>query len=469
MRFRLTAADGRLLDEGEGAVEFAAGALVVTPAFGQPLRVAPADVVEIGEPGEYGIRLVLREGPTLDLLQLGRLRGQVLAELRDARTEGTVRDLLLDGVGRPEVFPGAVDDAPAELRLYDDALVTLPERGEPDKLPYPFIRSVFLDGYRLTLEVAGREPVTVSRLARRTSEFTDLLRDRVGTAAGRTSAFLGALLPGLGALALRDVAGRLRDGVAAARRDLDAVNPTIWPALVGAATLPERATCLATLAELGELWIGFKQTVSVQRDAVGVQPWADPSVTPAFQHDGGAGSFAPGLGGMLSAGIVSGGLGFDGPFQAYGSMLALQFLGTASGAPHAIRPRADVRRGLLVPASTDYGALTATGGRPTVLAFALCLTESGALVYEVLNETDHASYVYRARSADEAVALNRALDLIGFRVSAIYSDADSAGSPYRSAAQRLPALRMLRDAYTGRVIHSDDWAARLSAALSGMD
>ena len=126
-------------------------------------------------------------------------------------------------------------------------------------------------------------------------------------------------------------------------------------------------------------------------------------------------------------------------------------------------------RGLLVPASTDYGALTATGGRPTVLAFALCLTESGALVYEVLNETDHASYVYRARSADEAVALNRALDLIGFRVSAIYSDADSAGSPYRSAAQRLPALRMLRDAYTGRVIHSDDWAARLTAALSGMD
>ena len=77
--------------------------------------------------------------------------------------------------------------------------------------------------------------------------------------------------------------------------------------------------------------------------------------------------------------------------------------------------------------------------------------------------------MYRARSADEAVALNRALDLIGFRVSAIYSDADSAGSPYRSAAQRLPALRMLRDAYTGRVIHSDDWAARLSAALSGMD
>jgi hypothetical protein len=473
MRFRLTAPDGRLVDEGEGTVELAAGALVVSPPFGQPLRIAPADVVEIAEPEQYGIRLVLRDG-ILDLTQLGRMRGQLLAELADARATDTTKTLLLDGVGRPEIFPGAVDDADAELRLYDDALVTLPAHGDPDKLPYPFIRSVAVDGYRLTLDVTGREPLTLSRLARRTTEFADLLRDRVGTAAGRTSAFLGALLPGLGALALREVAGRLRDGVAAPQRDLDAIDPTVWPSLVAAAALAERAAGLAALADLGELWIGFTQTVSVQRDAVGVQPWHDPSVGPTFQHDGGAGSFAPGLGGMLGAGMVSGGLGygglgFDGPFQAYGSMLALQFLGTAAGAQHAIRPRADVRRGLLTPASTDYGALTATGEQPTVLAFAFCLTESGALVYEVLNEPDHATYLYRADSADHAAALNRALDLIGFRVSAVHTDADQAGSPYRKAAERLPALRLLREAYLGRVGHTEGWADRLRAALSGTD
>jgi len=169
MRFRLTAPDGRLLSEGDGAVEMAAGALVVTPPFGQPLRIAPADVVEIGEPEQYGIRLVLRDG-TLDLTQLGRMRGQILAELADARATGTATTLLLDGVGRPEIFPGAVDDAEAELRLYDDALVTLPVRGDPDKVPYPFIRSVSLDGYRLAIEITGREPLAVSRLARRTSD-----------------------------------------------------------------------------------------------------------------------------------------------------------------------------------------------------------------------------------------------------------------------------------------------------------
>ena len=100
-----------------------------------------------------------------------------------------------------------------------------------------------------------------------------------------------------------------------------------------------------------------------------------------------------------------------------------------------------------------------------IRSIAASRTESGALVYEVLNEPDHATYVYAAPSADRAAALNRALDLIGFRVSAIYTDADPAGSPYRQAAERLPALRLLREAYLGRVVHTDAWAARLHDAI----
>ncbi len=79
----------------------------------------------------------------------------------------------------------------------------------------------------------------------------------------------------------------------------------------------------------------------------------------------------------------------------------------------------------------------------------------------MLNEGDHATYVYRAPDTDTVAALNRALDLLGFRVEGIYADASSAGSRYRKAAQRLPALRLLREAYVDRVAHTDDWAGRL--------
>jgi hypothetical protein len=179
---------------------------------------------------------------------------------------------------------------------------------------------------------------------------------------------------------------------------------------------------------------------------------------------------------MVGAAVMSGGpprdLGFGGPFQAMGSALALSMLGTGGlggggfggsivGDQHRIQPRTNVAHGRLTPAHTDHAALTAGGAAPTVLAFALCRTGSGHLIYEVLNETDHATYVYRATDADAVAGINRALDLVGFRVSGIYQEAGSAGSAYRKAAERLPALRVLRDAFAGRVVHTDGWAEKL--------
>src|SRR5262249_33085378 len=143
-----------------------------------------------------------------------------------------------------------------------------------------------VSGYAITLRVLGGDPVLIERLTSRTTEFLDLLRTRGGAAAGRTAHFLAALLPDLGPIALRAVAARLRDGVAAPRADLDAIDARVFPALLTAATLLERLEDAQRLAEQGPAWIGFKQVVSVERPAVGVKPWRDSAITPTFNHDG---------------------------------------------------------------------------------------------------------------------------------------------------------------------------------------
>jgi hypothetical protein len=470
MRYRLLGPDGAVLDEGTAVIEVAGGALVVSPPFGQALRVPAADIVEVGEPEPYVVRLVLADGPALELTGLGAMRTRILAELADARAADVRGTMLLDGVGRPEEFPGWAGESPARLLLYDDALVVLPDAGTGEKVPYPFIRAVTTDssGYRVTLDVAGRDPLVLHRMASRTTEFVTLLSDRHRATAGRTAAFLGVLLPGLSALGLRTVAGLLRDGLAAARADLDRVDASVWPALAEAATLPERGAGLRLMAGAGAVWIGFKQVVSVERPADGGQPWRDHAIRPDLgDHGAPGGAFPGGLAGVWGAGMVAGGppLGFDGPFQAMGAMLAYRMLGTGREPPHRMLPRATVERGRLTPAHTDLDALSVGGGQPTVLAFALCLTPGGRLVYEVLNETDHATYVYRAADPDAVLVLNRALDLLGFRVEGIHADADSAGSRYRRAVGRLPALRLLREAYLGRIIHGEGWADRLGQLL----
>src|SRR5204862_211671 len=95
--------------------------------------------------------------------------------------------------------------------------------------------------------------------------------------------------------------------------------------------------------------------VPVQRPAVGVKPWRDSAVTPTLDHNGHASTFAGGV------------FGFAGPYDSYGPMLAYGVLGVPYGR-RAHLPRADVNRGYLTPASTDYDALTQPR---TVLAFLL--------------------------------------------------------------------------------------------------
>ena len=439
--FRLLGPDGRMREQGEGDVRTVQGALVLPGR--PPLRIPPTDIAALTETTQpYGLRLTLTDGTAVELTMLGRMRGQIFAELRDARADQAVDTQLAEGVGRPETFPCAVGEIAAELRLYDDALVVIGASADVIRVPYPFITHVALEGYRVTVRAGGRGPLVIGRLARRTTEFKDLLDARIEKAAIRTSTFLGALLPGLGALALRATANALRDGLAAPRGALDAIDRTIWPALLKAATLPARHGAVDTLAGMGEMWLGFKQTSSVERPAEGVEAWHDSSRGPNLDHGPGG---AAGYGGM-----------FQGMILAGGPSVALWLLGNRGiGGSHAMVPRADVTRGRLTPASTDYDALTVSGEAPPILAFALCRTPTGRLVYEVLNEDDHATYVFQG----DPQQVNHALDLIGFQVSAI-GESDSAAHPHR----RTRALETLRQSFIGRVHHTGPgWPARVAA------
>lgn len=254
MRYRLTDG-GRVLDEGEGEISYTGGALCAAG-----LRIRPADIAELTETEQpYGLRLVLAEGPVLELTMLGRLRGQLSAQLTEARMPA--------GVGRAEVFTSVSGD----LRLYDDCLVTGAER-----VPYSLIEEVTGE-YELTLRVTGREPLIIGGLARRTTEFTTLLATRLDEANVRTAALLGTLLPHLGPIKIRALANVLRDGRAVPCADLD-------PALLAALVRPERSSHLDVLTKLGPLWLGVKQTETVRRPAEGVGRWHDSAPPPSHGY-----------------------------------------------------------------------------------------------------------------------------------------------------------------------------------------
>jgi hypothetical protein len=417
-QYRIVAPDGRSREDGRADVQTADGSLVLAPDGRSVLRIPFGHIASVTEPEPYTVLLGLADGGTIELSRLGVMRTQLLAELRDGRAGRAAA--AAGAVGEPEVFSGIAGGVPAELRVYEDCLLITGDAGA-ERISFSFAGQVQVQDYVLTLEVAGREPLTVFRLGARTGELAGLLTERQREAQGRTSAFLASLLPGLDPMAVREAAGLLRDGVAVAAADLDRIHPGLTRTLAMLAALPDRQDAITALARNTRLAIGFRQLTSVRRPAVGVEPWHDHAATPHIgQHETDGGGFAPGLAGAMAAGIMAGGagLGYGGGFGygAFGAYWAFRALGAGLNGQgtRPMAPRPDMTRGLLTPATADLAALAVTGQDPTVLAFALG-SRAGQVVYEVLNLPDLPTCVFRAA---DPVALNRALDNTGFRPEA---------------------------------------------------
>ena len=490
-QYRIVGADGAVLEAGSGDVSVAGGVLELKPALGTPLRVPSGRIATVAEPEPFIVRVTLADGTALEFSRLGRMRTQLLEELRDTRAEVAAAESGV--VGDSARFSGTAAGSPVDLHVFDDALLVI-AAGYAERIAFSFVTDVRACDYTVTVDVAGRGPVAVTRLGRRTDEFAELLGDRLRDARNRTAAFLGSLLPGLDPVALRAAAGLLRDGVAVPARALDAVHEDLSATLLRVATLPGRFTTIASLAGQADLAIGFKQVTSVRRGAVGLTPWRDPSVTPHIgQHETPGGQFGLGLGGVMAAGVMSGlgpggglgGYGYDRPgfggglgdlggywaFRALGTVLNRNTVLNTNTVPNRnsagrpLSPRADVPYGLLIPETEDLAALTTSGADPTVLAFALLTPAGGGdpVAYEVLNLAEPATYVYRAGGSDPRAVINQALDDAGFAPEEIHDAASGdLAAPHRQDAATSPLTRAL----LAKVPHDPAWPARLADLLA---
>jgi len=424
-------------ESGDADVRVADGVLVLSPPGGEVLRVPMREIASVAADG-FCVRITVASGIAIELSRLGVMRTALLADLRDAQVREAA--VACGAIGTGETFRAGAED----VRVYEDALLLAGPEGS-ERVGFSFVTAVSEHDYAVTIEVAGRDAIVLTRLGRRTSELAGLLRARVTQSRNRTAAFVGALLPDLDAVSLRRAAGLLRDGVAVPADALDAIRPGTADTLLRLVTLPERAEPLAELQRRMPLAIGFRQVASVTRPAAGVTPWHDHAITPDFYgHEPGGGSYGPepgwfGLGGFMAGGPT---IAFDASYLFLGGYAGL----VNGGGQRPMMPRPDMTRGCLTPAAQDLRALAAAGSEPSVLAFVLGRT-GDTVVFEIVNRLAPVTWLYRATGPEGLEAVNRALDDNGF---APPPGPDSPGRPAVLA---------------GQIPHGDGWSGRLAALL----
>ena len=471
-QYRIISVAGGDVENGSADVAVRDGVFTLAPSGGSTLRVPFGHIRSVAEPEPYIVRVTLADGNAIELHGLGMMRTQLLAELRDGRAE--VAAEAAAAVGEAEIFGGTAGGDSAEVRVYDDALLII-TAAATERISFSFVGAVQVRDYTVTVEVAGREPVLLTRLGRRSGELADLLTTRLREASGRTSAFLASLLPGLDPMALRAASGLLRDGVAVPVAALDGLHPELSRHLARdrhAPRAPGDGHRAGQPNRPGDrLQADHLDTPARRRRDAVARPRGHAAHRRAWRPGG---PFGPGLGGMLGAGIMSGigpggfGGGYAGGLGGWGDYWAFRALGAGMNGQQdrPMAPRADVTRGLLTPATEDPSALTLSGKDPTVLAFALGRRSDDVLpslvLYEVLNQPEPLTYAYQpgtGSGTNELAAVNRCLDDVGFQTDAVHAEGlTSTGGPPGTS----PLARWL----AAKVPHDDHWASRLGALLT---
>ncbi len=269
--YLLTDSRGRELESGRAEAEIAEEQISITPRPGRAIAISYRDIESITRE-DYQVEISLRPDDKLVLSKLGNQFDPFYRNAVAGRNETILRDLLMYESLRKGGFQGRVeynsdgaisrDLENCELRLYETALVILPDNGELVRIPYSFISLIKEENYSLYIETEPGESLEISRLGRQYDPFTRDLHAAMEELDLRAQALLKELAPGQGPLVLRKAALLLKDGRAAKKAELDLISTELWPEMenkLAAAGIKDEYDFLRPHSSQDKIAVGLKR------------------------------------------------------------------------------------------------------------------------------------------------------------------------------------------------------------------
>jgi hypothetical protein len=441
-KFELLDPAGASRAAGACSVAWDAEEFVLTPAEGVPLLFDLGDVDRLAE-RDYELRLALYGGSSLKLHQFGKAFQNLAAEILKAYRDRLVRCLLLGDLSEVARFDGAVQVSgaggsapePAEIRLYQTNLAVLPRTAAGFQWRLSDVEAVRFDdsAYGWLID-SDRGRLIVSRLAKRTTEFGDCLRELMATLSRLGAQSVATVFPFLDPDRLQKINALMREGRAVAVAELEAIDSRIRGALVGKAVdtaLKPYFDVLADKTPAASWYAGFK----LIREEADLESPPGPESLAA--PDGGTVPSEPA------------GRGSDGEVEPL-----YWFFFPVCSDPSARH------------ADTLAWEASSRSGRATYF-------------FRIGTGGDSEAVVGPRRDTSLEVApavreLSRALVTLNFRREPVYIPDDALASEkrlrhYAIAVRRMPELARLRHAFIGRAIHSSlpAWQRQIDAILQG--
>ena len=265
------ASDGNVTSEGEGAGQLYEEKMTVLPKFGQILPFPLRSILEY-QARDYKIRIIFSSNDQLTLSNLGLRYEDFVRKMAQLRNQLILKDVLMEEKLRQPTARGSVIftgssgtarlAAECELRLYETALVIVPDIGDLIRIPYSDITGISAQDYRLEITTEFGDKLVASQMGRLFDPFARALAEANSALQLKVNSVLMKLLPLADPAELRKVAHLMKEGRAARKSDIDSVSPAVWSQLekrLVSVGIAEEYPFLKGLSQADRICIGIKQ------------------------------------------------------------------------------------------------------------------------------------------------------------------------------------------------------------------
>lgn len=271
LEYLLTDLAGQETSSGEARARLEEEKLAILPKFGEPLFLSYRDILDISE-GDYKVRLTLSSKEDLLLSNLGYRYEDFLRVLSKLRNEVLLGDMLMQenlrrfGVEAEFVYwdesGKESGGGKCEPRLYETALVVIPERGYFIRIPYSDLLEISEEDHSLILTTEYGQKVVLSMMGNQFDPFVKMLSTLNNELQLKVQSHLKEILPGFDPLVIRKAARFMKEGRAAKRSDIESISPDLWIELekrLEVAGIKEGYDFLKALSQQEKICVGLKR------------------------------------------------------------------------------------------------------------------------------------------------------------------------------------------------------------------
>jgi hypothetical protein len=264
---------GKILGAGLAKGTLDDTSLVITSNTGENLVLSYTDIVGISDE-DYTMRLFLYSRHQVTLNQIGYEYENFLTTLYRQKNELFLKYLLMkEGLRATQIEANFTYSSQGEdvlkglcdVRFYESALIILPQKNKPLRVPYCYINGVREENYSITVETELGERLTFTQMGEKRDFLRRNLSEAMNELATRTQKIIGEIQPQIETMKKRRLADLLKEGRAAEKTEIDKITPEFWTPLeakVRAMGITESYDFLKELSQKDKISLGVKRSLS---------------------------------------------------------------------------------------------------------------------------------------------------------------------------------------------------------------